>query len=84
MQYHDENCPSPLSVDEARTVNGALKADPQLAPALNYWMSTVSVIKVGLEAQFSETETVIAAIDRHLEAARRFFGASARPRGLVL
>ena len=66
-QYHDEKCASPLSKEEERSVYESLQADPQLGRALNYWLSTVSIIKVGLATQLKETDVALAAIDRHLE-----------------
>jgi hypothetical protein len=67
QQYFNENCPALLGDDEARAVIAALRANPATSTSLNYWMSTVSVVRITLETQVDEARKTLAVLDDYIE-----------------
>jgi len=61
-----EDCPPALDADKARAVVEALRADPELEGSLNYWLSTVSVVRTTLAQQANEAEETVALINDYL------------------
>jgi hypothetical protein len=68
QQYFDENCPAPISENEARAVIEALRADPETRLSLNYWLSTVSVVRMTLKTQVVEAERTISVLASHIKS----------------
>ena len=66
QQFFDETCRAPISDDRASAVLAALRADPQTRTALNYWLSTVSVVRMTLETQVVEAEKTLATLDTYI------------------
>ena len=67
QQYFDENCLAAISEDEARVIIQTLRTHPETRSSLNYWLSTVSVVKMTLETQIMEAEKTIAILDAYIK-----------------
>ncbi len=67
QQFFDENCPSPISEAEARAIVEALRAEHGLKGSLNFWLSTVSLLKSTAIQQIAESEKTVAIIDGYLK-----------------
>jgi hypothetical protein len=68
QQYFEESCRAPISATEARAVIEALRANPETRTALNYWLSTVSVVTMTLETQVVEAEKTLAVLDNYIKS----------------
>lgn len=66
QQYFDETCRAPISDSRASEVIEALRANPDTKTALNYWLSTVSVVSMTLETQVAEAEKTLATLDTYI------------------
>ena len=62
------DCPSPISKFDVVEIIDLLRANSEVKPALTFWMSTISVIIVGLEEQHENGQKVINEIDEYLAA----------------
>lgn len=67
QQYFDENCVASISENEARVVIQMLRTYPETRSSLNYWLSTVSVVKMTLETQVVEAEKTITILDSYIK-----------------
>jgi len=65
-QFFIENCPPALDEGAARAVVDALRAETSLKGSLNYWLSTISVVRTTLVQQAGEADKAVAAIDAYL------------------
>jgi hypothetical protein len=65
-QSFNENCPPALSADDARAVVEALRTEPGLRGSLNYWLSTIAVVRATLTQQADEADNAVAIIDDYL------------------
>ena len=62
------DCPAPISEAEVAVIIAELRADKVTARALNYWLSTVSVVKTTMPEQIEEAEAVVAKLDAYLDS----------------
>jgi hypothetical protein len=60
------DCPAPISEAEASAVIDALRANHEIKSSLTFWMSTISVVIVGLEEQHEVGQKVVDEIERYL------------------
>lgn len=60
------DCPAPISEAEARAVVDMLRANNEIESSLTYWISTVSVIMIGLTEQHEVGQEVIDELEQYL------------------
>jgi hypothetical protein len=68
QQHFDENCSAPISEKEAQAVIDSLRANVETRTSLNYWLSSVSVVRITLEAQMIEAEKTIVVLDNYIKS----------------
>lgn len=68
QQIMKPDCEAPISNSEASAIIDMLRADSQIKTTLTFWMSTISIVLVGLVDQSDGGQKVIDEIDQYLEA----------------
>lgn len=66
-QYLIADCESPVSNDEARKVFDELRANAEVKMSLNYWLSTVAIVKSTLDEQITGAESAIRSLNDFIE-----------------
>ncbi len=66
-QFLIADCPPPENGGGARETIGLLRSNPDVEMTLNFWISTVTVVRSTLEIQISAAKSIIADISIYLE-----------------
>jgi hypothetical protein len=61
------DCDVSISEDEAQVILNRIQSDDEVESSLNYWMSTVSLIKETLPRQIAEGEVVVETLSKYVE-----------------
>ena len=69
-QHLVADCAPPANENNAREIIDRLRANPEIEFSLNYWLSTVSVVRRTLHNQVAEAKSVVAALTDYVEKAQ--------------
>jgi hypothetical protein len=61
------DCDVSISEDEAQVILNKIQADDEVESSLNYWMSTVSLIKETLPRQIAAGDVVVETLSKYVE-----------------